>query len=240
MQRGAAQRAPLPRGLCTTKHILQFRFFLLLRGFVLQRSLCITTACTTKKTAKSTFAHHQVETVGDFGFQELNQFGITALVLIGDVERDDPAVGWALLELLPDVLAMVVFHDDDQIDAGNKLFGQRGRRVRIRASRHRLDARVVPEDIFGGRASQLVGGANEQDFHGGNYSAWRCAAESPFLVVVKVFNLHQLDFIVGIKIPLRELRAKGFRIAAVDRQKADKASRVRVGAFQLAKAAFIL
>lgn len=140
--------------------------FLLLRGFVLQRSLCITTVCTTKKTAKSTVAHHQVETVGDFGFQELDQLGIAALVLIGDAQRDDPAVCWALLELLPDVLAMVVFHDDDQIDAGNKLFGQRGRRVRIRASRHRFDARVVPEHIFGGRASQLVGGANEQDFHG--------------------------------------------------------------------------
>jgi len=42
--------------------------FSLLRGFVLQRSHCITTACTTPKTAQSTVAHHLIETVGDFRF----------------------------------------------------------------------------------------------------------------------------------------------------------------------------
>ena len=149
--------------------------------------------------------------MGDFGFQQLNQLWIAALVLIGDVERDDPAVGWAIfLELPPDPFAVVVFHDDDQIDACNKLGCQWIRRVRICARRHRLDARVVTEDIFGGRASQLVGGANEQDFHGGDYSAWRCAAESPFSGAWVMFNLDQFDFIVGIKFPPHELRAQGF------------------------------
>ena len=75
---------------------------------------------------------------------------------------------------------MVGLHNDDQIGTGNKLFGQRCWGFGIRTSRHRLNARVIPEHILGGRASQLVGGANEQNFHEGNHSAWFAVAESPF------------------------------------------------------------
>jgi hypothetical protein len=68
---------------------------------------------------------------------------------------------------------MVVFHDDNQVSFSHKLVGQRRWCVRICASRLRLDARVIPEHIFSGRASQLVGGANEQDFLEGNLADFR-------------------------------------------------------------------
>ena len=173
--------------------------FLLLTGFVLQRSQCITTACTTPKTAQSTVAHHLIETVGDFVFQQRNQLWIAALIFIGDVEGDDSVVWGALLELLPDPFAMVVFHDDDQVSLSHKLVGQRGWCIRIRASRLRLDAKVIPEHIFSGRASQLVGGANEQDFHGRHYSAWRCAAESLFSTVTDASHLYHFHLVVRIE-----------------------------------------
>ena len=94
-------------------------------------------------------------------FQERDELRIAALILIGDVQRDDAVVGGALLVLLSDPLAVMRLHREDQIGAGNKLFGQRPWRVGIRSGRKHLEARQALEQVFGGRASQLVGGADE-------------------------------------------------------------------------------
>jgi len=69
--------------------------------------------------------------------------------------------GGALLVLLPDPLAVVRLHREDQIGAGNKLLGQRPWRSCISSRRQHLEARQILKQVFGGRASQLVGCADK-------------------------------------------------------------------------------
>ena len=115
------------------------------------------------------------------------------------MQRNDPAVCWALLVLLPDPLAVVVLHREDQVGTGDKLLGQWARRFSVRSRRHSLDAREIPENVLGGRASELVGGANEQDFHA-RIIAQDVALRNPaFSAFGRVIDPHQFHFVFWVQ-----------------------------------------
>ncbi len=150
-------------------------------------------------TAPSTGAEDAGETRFNLVFQERDKLWIAPLVLIGDVERDDPVIGGARLVLFPDAFAVVGLHREDQIGNGDKLLGQRVRSLRIRACRHGLDAREIREHVLGGRASELVSGANEQDFHT-PIIAHDVAMRNPAsLAFGKIADPYQFDLVFGMQ-----------------------------------------
>ena len=111
--------------------------------------------------------------------QQVDQNRVIALILIGDEKRDDAVIGGAgFFELLADMLAVVALHRHDQLCPCDKIGGQRIGAIGVHARRPRLDPVHRSEQVFGGRASQLVGGADKQDFHDGHVSLIRAACES--------------------------------------------------------------
>ncbi|MHA3976486.1 hypothetical protein ACW9UR_02265 [Halovulum sp. GXIMD14794] len=102
-------------------------------GFVLQRLLRRIKKRQVHMTAPSTGAEDAGKARFHLVLQERHKLGIAPLILVGDVKRDNPAVGWALLVLLPDAFAVAGLHCEDQIGTGDKLLGQQSRRFGVRA-----------------------------------------------------------------------------------------------------------
>lgn len=122
----------------------------------------------------------ELEGRDDFDFQEFDQLGGTALVLVRNMESNDLVVVWTNPVLLSDALAMMRLHHEYQVCACHKLPGKRPQSFTVCARRHGLNTRPVPEQIFRSRASQSVGGADKKDFHSpqktqvlDNVHAWR-------------------------------------------------------------------
>lgn len=71
----------------------------------------------------------------DLFLQQRHQFGITPLILIRNVKRDDAIVCRSLLEFLPDPIPVMRLHRKYQLCLCDQLLGERPRRICSRASR---------------------------------------------------------------------------------------------------------
>jgi hypothetical protein len=111
-------------------------------------------------------------------------------------------VGGALLVLLPDPLAVVRLHREDQIGTGNKLFGQRARSLGIRASGQHVEAAEVLEEVFGSWASQLVGGADKENAHDEliafDTRKWNPCSRREHLSEVRILAIDQVKSVMGL------------------------------------------
>jgi len=96
-------------------------------------------------------------------FEDPDQDGIHEFIVVRNVEANDPLAIQAGTEFPVQLVPVGLLHHEDDVGPFDLLGRQHHVRVVRDAGRVSLDARPGRKDLFGGRAAQAIGAADEED-----------------------------------------------------------------------------
>ena len=104
-----------------------------------------------------------LQEAADPAFEHPDQNRIHELIVVGNVEADDPFAIQAGAEFPVQLVAVGLLHDEYDVGPFDLFSGQQHDRAVGDACRVGFDARPGRKDLFGGRAAEAIGAADEKD-----------------------------------------------------------------------------